>query len=207
MQARRVSCRRRDEVPFEPTTSSVATMATPSISLPPEQPIALPELPPDLLLTLLTKKHVAPSPSSGPPERDALDSFVLSGAGGFGEGAGGIQVEDVLNELLPNGVWTVASRASLQVGRAPVRSSRLANADATPLTCRGELESGGTGRAPPADQDPGTPTRGGTLDRLARPRPRSDHHGPPARADRRKSFSLLGFGSMLLPPLTRTCPL
>ncbi|GAA5969374.1 hypothetical protein JCM8115_003118 [Rhodotorula mucilaginosa] len=80
-------------------------MATPSISLPPEQPIALPELPPELLLTLLTKKHAAstsPSSRSGPPERDALDSFVLSGAGGLGEGAGGIQVEDVLNELLPN---------------------------------------------------------------------------------------------------------
>lgn len=85
----------------------VVTMATPSISLPPEQPIALPELPPELLLTLLTKKHAAstsPSSRSGPPERDALDSFVLSGAGGLGEGAGGIQVEDVLNELLPNGV-------------------------------------------------------------------------------------------------------
>ena len=81
-------------------------MATPSISLPPEQSVALPELPPELLLTLLTRKHAAStSPSSsGPPERDALDSFVLSGAGGLGEGAGGIQVEDVLNELLPNGV-------------------------------------------------------------------------------------------------------
>ncbi|BGP16853.1 hypothetical protein JCM10213_002616 [Rhodosporidiobolus nylandii] len=73
-------------------------MATPAISLPPPPPsdpaAPLPELPQELLLALLTRT----SASEQDRQRDALDHFVLSGA----DGAGGVQVEDVLNELLPD---------------------------------------------------------------------------------------------------------
>lgn len=77
-------------------------MSTPTIALPPraahEPPEPLPELPPQLLLTLLTNK-AAPD-----HDRDALDAFVLSGgAGSGGDSTGGVQVEDILNELLPDG--------------------------------------------------------------------------------------------------------
>ncbi|GAA5915432.1 hypothetical protein JCM6882_001421 [Rhodosporidiobolus microsporus] len=79
-------------------------MATPVLSLPPQLPTdpsdPLPELPQELLLTLLTNNPSAPSAQDH--DRDALDQFVLSGAGSGSEGAGGVQVEDVLNELLPN---------------------------------------------------------------------------------------------------------
>ncbi|GAA5844731.1 hypothetical protein JCM9279_002899 [Rhodotorula babjevae] len=76
-------------------------MSTPTIALPPraahEPPEPLPELPPQLLLTLLTNK-AAPD-----HDRDALDAFVLSGgAGSGGDSTGGVQVEDILNELLPD---------------------------------------------------------------------------------------------------------
>ncbi|POY71074.1 hypothetical protein BMF94_5831 [Rhodotorula taiwanensis] len=87
-------------------------MTLPTIALPPdaasEPPAQLPELPPELLLTLLTKRQAATSTSpasstrGSSTERDALDSFVLSGAGASGTSAGGVQVEDVLNELLPD---------------------------------------------------------------------------------------------------------
>lgn len=91
------------------------SMATPTIALPPEQPpdanAALPELPAELLLTLLTKRAASsalPASSSSSAdalgERDALDRFVLSGAGALGDDhATGVHVEDVLNELLPDG--------------------------------------------------------------------------------------------------------
>lgn len=70
-------------------------MATPILALPPDHshsdPLRpLPDLPQELLLTLLSTKQ----------ERDQLDHFVLSGAG---DGPGGLQVEDILNELLPDG--------------------------------------------------------------------------------------------------------
>lgn len=99
-------------------------MTLPTIALPPdaasEPPAQLPELPPELLLTLLTKRQAATStsPASSTPgaslERDALDSFVLSGAGASGTSTGGVQVEDVLNELLPDGQ---SLPSSPQVGR------------------------------------------------------------------------------------------
>lgn len=68
----------------------------PTLSLPPEDTSGvdgmgdspLPELPKELLLSL----HQA-------LDRDALDEFVL---GGDGLG-GGAQVEDVLNDLIPDG--------------------------------------------------------------------------------------------------------
>lgn len=97
----------------------------------------LPELPPELLLTLLTKRHAASlSSPSGPPQHDALDSFVLSGAGGLGDEAGGNQVEDVLNELLPDGASSCHQRRFLTSGES--RESQLAGAPARltrPRTC------------------------------------------------------------------------
>lgn len=41
----------------------------------------------------------------GAGERDGLDSFVLAGVGGgeLAGSGGGLQVEDVLNELIPDG--------------------------------------------------------------------------------------------------------
>ncbi|GAA6017952.1 hypothetical protein JCM10207_002717 [Rhodosporidiobolus poonsookiae] len=75
-------------------------MSTPALSLPPAPPpdpaAPLPELPQELLLTLLSNNSASSSTSDA--QRDALDHFVLSGNDG-GEGA---QVEDVLNELLPD---------------------------------------------------------------------------------------------------------
>ncbi|GAA5880538.1 hypothetical protein JCM16303_005423 [Sporobolomyces ruberrimus] len=72
-------------------------MATPMISLPPppgSDPSApLPELPPELLLAFLQPQ----SPLDQAGERDALDTFVLGGAG-----QGGVQLEDILNELMPD---------------------------------------------------------------------------------------------------------
>jgi len=53
----------------------------------------LPELPQELLISAFI----------GRSERDALDSFVLAGAGASGSQGGGVQVEDVLNELIPDG--------------------------------------------------------------------------------------------------------
>lgn len=63
-------------------------LPTPTLSLPsqPSQPTPL-ELPNELLLALHQTL-----------ERDALDAFVLGGGG-----ASGVQVEDVLNELIPGG--------------------------------------------------------------------------------------------------------
>ncbi|GAA5971234.1 hypothetical protein JCM11641_004197 [Rhodosporidiobolus odoratus] len=70
-------------------------MATPTISLPAiHHPAPLPELPQELLLSLLSNT----SSSSLHHQRDALDQFVLSSS----DGAAGTQVEDVLNELLPD---------------------------------------------------------------------------------------------------------
>ncbi|GAA5851582.1 hypothetical protein JCM8547_001139 [Rhodosporidiobolus lusitaniae] len=70
-------------------------MTTPVLSLPPTAPAhpldPLPDLPQELLLTLLS--------NSASKDRDALDHFVLSGND---DGAGGVQVEDILNELLPD---------------------------------------------------------------------------------------------------------
>ncbi|CEQ41324.1 SPOSA6832_03023 [Sporobolomyces salmonicolor] len=75
-------------------------MATPTISLPPKSPPdpsePLPDLPSELLLSFLQpQQHLHEQ-----VERDALDAFVLSGSSG--EGGGGVQVEDVINELIPD---------------------------------------------------------------------------------------------------------
>ncbi|GAA5896977.1 hypothetical protein JCM5296_002672 [Sporobolomyces johnsonii] len=75
-------------------------MATPTISLPRDSPpdpsAPLPDLPPELLLSFLQpQQHLHEQ-----VERDALDAFVLSGSSG--EGGGGVQVEDVINELIPD---------------------------------------------------------------------------------------------------------
>lgn len=77
--------------PFLPPlrTTLRLTMVTPTLNLPPERPSSpLPDLPKELLLSLHQSLN-----------RDALDAFVLSGE----ERGGGAQVEDVLNELIPNG--------------------------------------------------------------------------------------------------------
>lgn len=69
-----------------------ATAAPPTLQLPPAGSSSATggslELPSELLLSL---HQVA--------NRDALDSFVLGAAGG----AGNVQLEDVLNELIPDG--------------------------------------------------------------------------------------------------------
>jgi len=76
-------------------------MSTPTIALPtppprdPSEP--LPELPPELLLAFLQPQHQLDQSR----ERDSLDTFVLGGAG-----QGGVQLEDILNELLPDGEST-----------------------------------------------------------------------------------------------------
>lgn len=73
-------------------------MATPTIALPaappPDPSEPLPELPPELLLAFLQTQHQ----SDETRERDALEAFALGGAG-----QGGVQLEDILNELLPDG--------------------------------------------------------------------------------------------------------
>lgn len=66
----------------------------PSIRIPPPLPslgASLPDLPEELLISAFL----------GRGERDELDSFALQ-RGGEG-GGGGVQVEDVLNELIPDG--------------------------------------------------------------------------------------------------------
>jgi len=76
---------------------------TPTLNLPspsPPPPSAL-ELPSELLLSL----HQA-------LDRDALDSFVISQAGG----AGAVQLEDVLNELVPDGESGVQAEARAWAG-------------------------------------------------------------------------------------------
>lgn len=97
--------------------AALAAMAAPTIALPPSDPSdALPELPQELLLTLLTKRAASDGPEK---ERDALDAFVLSGAANGGDGSGGVQVEDVLNELLPDGACPSPRphRSQREVGR------------------------------------------------------------------------------------------
>ena len=73
-------------------------MATPTIALPaappPDPSEPLPELPPELLLAFLQTQHQ----SDETRERDALEAFALGGVG-----QGGVQLEDILNELLPDG--------------------------------------------------------------------------------------------------------
>jgi len=73
-------------------------MATPTIALPaappPDPAEPLPELPPELLLAFLQTQHQ----SDETRERDALEAFALGGAG-----QGGVLLEDILNELLPDG--------------------------------------------------------------------------------------------------------
>lgn len=92
-------------------------MAAPTIALPPSSPgDPLPDLPQELLLTLLTKRSAG---DEAEKERDALDAFVLSGAANGGDGSGGVQVEDVLNELLPDGAYPepVLIACGCEVGR------------------------------------------------------------------------------------------
>lgn len=72
-----------------PTTVASAAASSPSNSAP------LPDLPPELLLAFAEPRHGQDQAD----ERDALDTFVLGG----GAGQGGVQVEDILNELLPDG--------------------------------------------------------------------------------------------------------
>ncbi|GAA5975069.1 hypothetical protein JCM5350_004573 [Sporobolomyces pararoseus] len=76
-------------------------MSTPTIALtaPParDQSEPLPELPPELLLAFLQPQHQL---DQSIKERDALDTFVLGG----GAGQGGVQLEDILNELMPDEV-------------------------------------------------------------------------------------------------------
>ncbi|GAA5834429.1 hypothetical protein JCM3766R1_005209 [Sporobolomyces carnicolor] len=71
-----------------PTTVASAAASSPSNSAP------LPDLPPELLLAFAEPRHGQDQAD----ERDALDTFVLGG----GAGQGGVQVEDILNELLPD---------------------------------------------------------------------------------------------------------
>lgn len=97
--------------------AALAAMAAPTIALPPSNPgDPLPDLPQELLLTLLTKRAASDGPEK---ERDALDAFVLSGAANGGDGNGGVQVEDVLNELLPDGACPSPRphRSQREVGR------------------------------------------------------------------------------------------
>ena len=65
----------------------VAQNPPPAIRIPPPPSIgsSLPDLPEELLISAFL----------GRGERDALDTFV--------QGGGGVQVEDVLNELIPDG--------------------------------------------------------------------------------------------------------
>ncbi|GAA5952951.1 hypothetical protein JCM3765_003016 [Sporobolomyces pararoseus] len=70
-------------------------MPTPTIALS-DHSEPLPELPPELLLAFLQPQHQL---DQSIPERDALDTFVLGGAG-----QGGVQLEDILNELMPDEV-------------------------------------------------------------------------------------------------------
>ncbi|GAA5820917.1 hypothetical protein JCM10212_006075 [Sporobolomyces blumeae] len=95
-------------------------MSTPTISVADaaslDQDDPLPELPPELLLTLLQPSTTKTTTRDGRAtdsttttttrsdgKRDALDGFVLGGGGGGGGRGvqGGVQVEDVVNELLP----------------------------------------------------------------------------------------------------------
>ncbi|GAA5897830.1 Vps53p [Sporobolomyces salmoneus] len=82
-------------------------MSTPTLNLPapapPDPSDPLPELPPELLLSFLQPQQQLDETT----ERDALDVFVLGG----GAGSGGVQVEDILNELLPD--ETALNQASL----------------------------------------------------------------------------------------------
>ncbi|ORY89757.1 Vps53-like protein [Leucosporidium creatinivorum] len=92
---------------------------------------SLPDLPQELLISAFI----------GRSERDALDSFVLAGAGASGsQGGGGVQVEDVLNELIPDenalsqaGLVSLLLRAKIQEIRIEVEElTKLLEEDQDP---------------------------------------------------------------------------
>ncbi|GAA6017676.1 hypothetical protein JCM11491_001165 [Sporobolomyces phaffii] len=111
-------------------------MSTPTIAVPtppPRDPSdALPELPPELLLAFLQPRGEA----DGREERDALDTFVLGGAG-----QGAVQLEDILNELLPDetsldqaSLVSVLLRSKIQTIRSEVEAlTELLEEDQDPV--------------------------------------------------------------------------
>lgn len=108
----------------------------PAIRIPPPPPLgsatSLPDLPEELLISAFL----------GHGERDQLDGFVLAQGGSRG---GGVQVEDVLNELIPDG-----ESAKLENGTRELTRVSMSN--------RGRAQSSWSSIAAAEVQDPGDST-------------------------------------------------
>lgn len=81
----------------------------------------------------------------GAGERDGLDSFVLAGVGGgeLAGSGGGLQVEDVLNELIPDGECYLLKGVLVQEGGADTRvlaENALAQAGLVSLLLRAKIQ-------------------------------------------------------------------